>query len=190
MQRLTGDLINQALEALGATLSLLGEEIEIVVIGGGNLVYSGMVKRASTKDLDILGRMVNGDVVKMRPVPQAFAQVVSDVAQQFYLPPDWINLGPASLLDKGLPEGFCDRLEREQYSSLVVWFAGRLDLIAFKIYAAANPHVNDPNPSRHHDDLVELTPKGHELDLGLAWMATWADEELLDRASAIADTLR
>jgi hypothetical protein len=190
MGKLTDDLINEALEALGWTLSMRGEQVEIVVIGGGNLIYSGLVTRPTTKDLDILGRMSNGEVLKFRPLPQAFTAAVADVAAQLDLPADWINLGPESLLDKGLPAGFCERIEREVYGSLTVWFAGRLDLIAFKVYAAANPNRRDAEPGRHHRDLVDLKPTNGELDFAIEWMSAWADDDLVAAAEVVTQEFR
>ena len=108
---------------------------------------------------------------------------MADVGRQFDLPPDWINVGPDSLLDKGLPAGFCDRLEREDFGALVVWFAGRLDLIAFKIYAAANSNREDPDSSRHYQDLIDLSPSQAEMTFGLGWMGSWAEADLLEAAA-------
>ncbi len=91
-----------------------------------------------------------------------------------------------SLLEKGLPDGFVGRLEREGYSgALSVWFAGRQDIIATKIYAAANPNRNDPNPGRHLQDLVNLEPTSDEPAFGRHWMTNWADDDLLAAADDV-----
>ena len=186
MVNLSGDLINEALEALGATLAFRGLEASLVVIGGGNLIYAGLVRRIVTKDLDVVGQLIDGQVVRITAMPTPLAQAILDVARQLDLAPDWINTGPAALLENGLPEGFVGRLEREQFTgALSVWFAGRRDIIATKIYAAANPTLGDPNTGRHLQDLQDLAPTGEELAFGRAWMAGWADEDLL----AAADTV-
>ncbi len=189
MRKLDADLINQALEALGFVLALRGQRFEIVVIGGRNLVYSGLITRPATRDLDLLGEMRHGDVVKLRPMPTVLTGAIQDVGRQFGLPPDWINLGPDVLLDKGLPDGFCDRLEPEHYSNLTVWFTSRLDLIAFKIYAAANLNPHDPDADRHLQDLQDLDPSARELEFGRTWMTPWAETDLLAQADGVIATL-
>lgn len=181
-----GDTINEALEALGATLAIRGLSVNLVIIGGGNLVYAGLVTRTVTRDLDVVGRLEAGVVVKLAPMPQPLAQAILDVARQFDLAPDWINTGPMSLLDNGLLHGFVDHLEREDYAgALTVWFADRRDIIALKLYAAANPNRDDPNPGRHVQDLIDLEATAEELGFGRSWMATWAAAGLLAAADAV-----
>jgi hypothetical protein len=193
MVNMNGDIINEALEALevlGSTLAFRGLEASLVVIGGGNLIYAGLVRRTVTKDLDVVGQLRDGRVEPITKMPQPLAQAILDVARQLDLAPDWINTGPSALLTKGLPEGFVARLEREEFSgALTVWFAGRLDAIATKIYAAANPNPGDPNTGRHLQDLVDLAPTGVELAFGRAWMATWADGDLLAAADDVIGRL-
>lgn len=190
MRKLDGDVINAALEALGATLAMRGARANLVIIGGGNLLYAGLVRRTVTRDLDVVGRLDGNTVVKLAPMPDHLSRAILDVARQFDLAPDWINTGPMSLLDKGLPEGFVDRLEREEYAgTLVAWFAARLDIIAFKIYAAANPTAKDPNPGRHFADLTDLAPTADELAFGRAWMAGWAEAGLLAAAGDVITRL-
>ncbi len=190
VRKLDGDIINDALEALGATLVLRGLSANLVIIGGGNLVYAGLVTRTVTRDLDVVGRLDAGAVVKIAPMPQALAQAILDVARQFDLAPDWINTGPMSLLDKGLPSGFVGRLEREEYAgALTIWFAARRDIIALKLYAAANPNLNDPNVGRHIQDLRDLVATAEELAFGRSWMAAWADAGLLAAADSVIGNL-
>lgn len=185
MRRLDGDLINQALESLGAVLTMRGQRFEIVLIGGGNLIYSGLVTRPTTQDLDLLGEMRDGQVVKLRPMPAPLADAIRDVGRQFDLPVDWINLGPDTLLDKGLPEGFVSRLEPERFGDLSVWFAARRDLVAFKLYAAANRNPRDTDTNRHFQDLADMAPSDDDLHFGRDWMETWAASDLLAEADEI-----
>ena len=186
MRKLDGDIISEALEALGATLSFRGIQANLVIIGGGNLIYAGLISRTVTRDLDVVGQLNDGEVVAIAPMPEPLAQAILDVARQHDLAPDWINTGPMSLLEKGLPDGFVGRLEREDYSgALSVWFAGRQDIIATKIYAAANPTHNDPNPNRHLQNLDDLEPTSDELAFGRAWMTNWADGDLLAAADDV-----
>ncbi len=87
MRKLAGDIINEALEARGATLSFRGVEASLVIIGGGNLVYAGLVSRTVTKDLDVVGQMDDGEVVAIAPMPEPLAQAILDVARQYDLAP-------------------------------------------------------------------------------------------------------
>ena len=74
----------------------------------------------------------------MRPMPEPLRTAVLDVARAYGLADDWVNLGPESLFDFGLPEGLVGRLERRDYGGLVIWLAGRFDMICFKLYAAVD----------------------------------------------------
>jgi hypothetical protein len=51
-------------------------------------------------------------------MPEPLRTAVLDVARAFGLADDWVNLGPESLLDLGLPAGFLGRLERRDYGGL------------------------------------------------------------------------
>jgi hypothetical protein len=66
--------------------------------------------------------------------------------------PDWINAGPASMLQLGLPEGFLGRAVRREYGGLVIYLASRYDQICFKVYAAAD----DSPRGKHFADLKQL----------------------------------
>ena len=101
MRKLDDELINVALETPDYYPASRGENLEIIVIGGSNLVCSAFITRPTTKNIDLLGgRMPNGDIFKLRPLPPKFARAVAQVARQLGLPPNWINLRPDSLLDK------------------------------------------------------------------------------------------
>lgn len=104
----------------------------------------------------------------MRPMPEPLRTAVSDVARAYALASDWVNLGPGSLLDLGLPEGFAGRLERRDYGGLVAWLADRFDMICFKLYAG----VDQGRRSRHVQDLRELRPDRDELLAGARWSVT------------------
>jgi len=102
--------LEAALAALGDVLAYRGEAYEIVLVGGGDLVLRGIISR-STKDADIFGqRLGNGRIVPLHRLPDALARAVSEVAEAHDLTPDWLNVGPESLLELGLPAGFEDRL--------------------------------------------------------------------------------
>ena len=157
-----------ALRALGQLLEARGLHYEVVLIGGGNLILRGLVTRPTTKDLDLLGEWTADGIKPMRPMPEPLRMAVLDVARTYGLASDWVNLGPESLLDLGLPDGFLERLEQRDYGGLVAWLADRVDMVWFKLYAA----VDQGPRSRHLQDLRELRPDRDELLAGARWTVT------------------
>jgi hypothetical protein len=157
--------LEAALTALGELLTARGLRYEVVLVGGGNLILRGLIGRPTTKDLDILGEHGSDGTRPLRPLPEPLRAAVADVGRAFGLASDWLNAGPDSLLDLGVPDGFDERLERREFGGLVAWLAGRFDMVCFKLYAAA-----DQGPrSRHFQDLVELRPDPIELLAGARW---------------------
>lgn len=176
--------LETALRALGELLVARGLHYEVVVIGGGNLILRGLVTRPTTRDLDLLGSWTASGVERMRPMPEPLRTAVVDVARAHGLADDWVNLGPESLLDFGLPEGLVDRLERRDYGGLIAWLAGRFDMICFKLYAA----VDQGPRSRHLQDLEELGPDQEELLAAARWTRT--QDPSLGYRSMLVETLR
>lgn len=160
--------LEAALTALGELLEARGLHYEVVLIGGGNLILRELVSRPTTKDLDLLGEWAPDGVKPMRPMPAPLRDAVADVGRTYGLASDWINLGPESLLDLGLPNGFFERLERRDFGGLVTWLAGRFDMVCFKLYAA----VDQGPRSRHMQDLRELDPDHDELIAAARWTVT------------------
>jgi hypothetical protein len=107
--------LETALRALGELLGGRGIHHEVVLIGGGNLILRGLVTRSTTKDLDLLGEWTADRIRPMRPMPEPLRAAIVDVARTYGLANNWVNLGPESLLDLGLPDGFLGRLERHDY---------------------------------------------------------------------------
>jgi hypothetical protein len=157
--------LETALRALGDLLEARGLHYEVVLIGGGNLILRGLVTRPTTKDLDLLGEWTADGIKPMRPMPEPLRVAVLDVARTYGLRNDWVNLGPESLLDLGLPDGFVERLERRDYRGLVTWLAGRFDMVCFKLYAAVDQGLR----SRHLQDLRELRPHRGEFLSAARW---------------------
>jgi hypothetical protein len=157
--------LETALTALGELLTARGLHYEVVLVGGGNLILQELLSRPTTKDLDILGEMTPDGVAQLRPMPAALRDAIVDVGRAFGLAEDWLNTGPDSLLDLGLPDRFVERLERRDYGGLVVWLTGRFDMVCFKLYAAVDQGLR----SRHFQDLRELGPGREELLVAARW---------------------
>lgn len=155
------------LDALGEQLAAARHHFEIVVIGGSGLLALGVVER-TTRDVDIVALRSGSELRKPTPLPEALRIARDRVARDFSLPEDWLNTGPADLLDFGLPEGLVDRLETRSYGDhLTVHFASRLDQIHFKLYAAV-----DQGPGKHSEDLEALAPTSEELLRAARWART------------------
>lgn len=102
------------------------------------------------------------------PFPSALADARDQVARDFQLDSNWLNPGPADLMEFGLPEGLMDRVETRHFGpALTVYFAGRFDQIHFKLYALV-----DQGAGRHEDDLRALRPTSEELLGAARWART------------------
>jgi len=166
MADLDGTSLTAALRALGDVLAARGYASDLVVVGGAALLLRGTVSRP-TKDGDIVGeRLPDGSIGRLDHLPPELARAALDVARAYGLADDWLNLGPASLLDGPLPEGFEERLSLVEFGALRLWIAGRKDLIALKLWAAADRW---PAPGRHLADLEALAPTTDELRGAAAW---------------------
>jgi hypothetical protein len=165
-----GDLdrssLNAALRAMGDVLGARGYAFDLVVVGGAALLLRGVVSRP-TKDGDVVGeRRPDGSIARLDALPPALAEAAIDVARAYGLADDWLNLGPASLLDGPLPYGFAERLSPVAFGALRLWIAGREDLVALKLWAAADRW---PAPGRHLADLQALAPTAGELRTAADW---------------------
>jgi len=95
------------------------------------------------------------------------------VAGDFNLPDNWINAGPASAVDFGLPEGIMERVATQKYGQkLTIHFSGRYDQIHFKLYASV-----DQGAGKHFDDLLALDPTAGELEEAARWSMTHDESE-------------
>ena len=161
--------IDRALALLGERLEQTGiAPIAILVCGGASLIATRMVSRQITKDIDVVAFVRDNAVLdKAKPFPPLLERCVAEVSAMLQLPAFWMNPGPTSLLDAGLPEGLMDRLaETRHYGSrLTVLFIGRRDQIYFKVFAAA-----DAGPGRHLEDLRELKPTSGEMEMAARWV--------------------
>lgn len=153
-----------------------GRPVSLVVLGGAALMALGFVSRA-TRDVDILGEAVKGrdglTVRGMVQLPPFLKRAVVRVARDFGLPEDWLNPGPASQVETGLPPGFARRLVRRDYGPyLTLYFAGRKDLIHFKLYAAVDHYPTPDQENRHLQDLQALEPTEEDILEAARWVLT------------------
>ena len=147
-----------------------GVPISLVIIGGTALSALGLVLR-TTKDVDVLGEVVKvGEKIvikKIKKFPDFLEHAASKVQRDFNLPQDWLNLGPASQLDLGLPEGFEKRLIPKKYGKfLTIYYPDRIDLIYFKLFAALD------RGGYHVEDLMLLNPTEIEIERAARWVLT------------------
>jgi hypothetical protein len=159
--------LEASLDALSRALAARGLSYELVAVGAGSLLLLGLINRP-TADLDVVALIESGRYVKAAELPAPLIETARDVAGVMGLRPDWLNRGPADLLDYGLPEGFAARTKERRFGALVLHIAGRVDQISLKLYAAA-----DQGPrSKHFQDLLALGPTSEELLQGARWAIT------------------
>ena len=165
--------IERILTALGEQLDAINALIpELVICGGSALNVLGLVRRA-TKDVDVVAFTEtssegNATLKKAEPFPQELEQAAKKVARDFNLPENWLNPGPTSAVDFGLPDGLMDRVETRQFGrSLTVHFLSRYDQICFKLYAAVDQGIG-----KHYNDLLLLEPDIKELENAARWSMT------------------
>lgn len=159
--------VRELLGALGEQLASARAYYEIVVVGGSGLLVLGVIDRP-TNDVDVVALRTSGGLTKADPLPSALAAARDRVSRDFALPSDWLNAGPADLMDFGLPEGFLDRVETERFGQgLLVHFASRLDQIHLKLYALV-----DRGAGKHEHDLRALGPTAEELVQAARWTRT------------------
>lgn len=164
---ITAERLGQLFSALGEHLGSEGASFELVVIGGSALEALGLVRRG-TKDVDVLALREGEKLLPAYPFPPVLEAAKKRVALDFDLPENWLNSGPTTLLDFGLPKGLWDRIETEEFGpALTVHFAGRLDQIHFKLFAMV-----DQGGGRHEADLRTLVPTEEELLLSARWTIT------------------
>jgi hypothetical protein len=155
------------LGALGEQLAAQRERFTLAVVGGSALLALGLISRA-TRDVDVLAIVDGDELMSAQPLPAALVGAAQTVARDFGLSDEWLNPGPTSLLDLGLPEGFFERTQHRHYGpGLEVLFASRLDQIHLKLYATV-----DQGAGKHLNDLRALEPTERELLDAAHWSQT------------------
>ena len=159
--------LERALSALGELLDSRGLEYRLAAVGGGAMLLTGLLDRP-TNDLDLVAQVDEGVAVAVEPLPAALREATTDVARALDLPKNWMNPGPSSLLDLGLPSGFVERARPRRYGPLEILLADRFDQIHFKLYAA----VDQGPGSKHFADLQALEPSRNEVLGAARWART------------------
>lgn len=163
------------LELLNQALNLLGEVLEqrdcppqhFVVCGGSSLIALNLVSRTVTRDVDILAKFENRQLIQAKPLPKFVREAAEAVREELSLPYDWFNTGPADdmFFRFGFPDGIEERLNQVQYgNALTISYISRHDQIFFKLYAAT-----DQGSGRHLTDLQDLNPTSEEILAAASW---------------------
>lgn len=163
------DSLEEALRALGEVIESRGLSARILIAGGSSLLLLALIDRV-TADVDVMGFASGERYVKAEEIPPALASAARDVGAALGLGEGWLNNGPASLFDFGLPDGFETRVSIRRYGSLEVHVPGRVDLLAFKLYAAVDQFGR--RDSKHMVDLRDLQPTPDELLTAARWTRT------------------
>lgn len=165
--------IEEALKRLNAKMVYAElEPVELVSCGGASLNLRGWVSR-STSDVDIIcvaEVSANGQVHLLagKTLPAHLIQLIAEVGRELGLKEEWLNFGPAPLMDFGLPHGLEKRLKRKSYGRcLVLHIISRLDQIHLKLYAAMDPKTRIET---HLGDLVDLEPTEAEARAAVDWL--------------------
>ena len=165
--------IEQALRRLSAKMVYSElEPVELVSCGGASLNLMGLVSR-STNDVDILcvAQVGAKGEVRLQPgttMPAPFADLVAEVGRELGMKEEWLNFGPAPLLDFGLPAGLETRLKRKSYGRcLALHVISRLDQIHLKLYATMAPKTRIET---HLGDLMDLEPTEAEARAAVDWL--------------------
>lgn len=166
---ITVERVDELLSELAERLTALEAWYELVVVGGSALLALGIVSRA-TRDVDVVAFDDGAGLTPADPLPEALERARDLVARDLVVAPDWLNGAASDIARFGLPEGFMSRVETRRYGdSLVVHFAGRLDLIHFKLHAFID---RSDIHGRHGSDLRALDPTSEELLAAGRWTMT------------------
>lgn len=186
MQEFNAYDLENALTTLGKLIKDRGLYYEVVAIGGGGLLLIGQLIR-TTKDLDLVARVDNGEFISAKPLPNSLIQAIQDVGVALNLRKDWINTGPSDLFTLGLPNGFKNRMQTRHYGGLIIHLAERFDQICFKLYAS----VDQGPSSKHFADLKFLKPSEIELEGAKRWCITHdVSEVFFEELEAVVNELR
>jgi hypothetical protein len=162
-QILDSSAADELLAALELQLRAAGQAYDLVVVRGAALLALELVDRP-TRDVDVVALAEVGQMRSARELPEPLEKAKDLVARDLGVTTDWLNSGPAALLDFGLPRGFEDRWTTREYGpALTVRWASRFDQVHFKLYAAVD------QAGKHLRDLIALEPRPEELVAAGRW---------------------
>ncbi|HMJ77093.1 MAG TPA: DUF6036 family nucleotidyltransferase, partial [Iamia sp.] len=164
-------VVEEALHTLGELLDERDQRFSLLVIGGSSLLLLGWTQRA-TADVDVVAIRSGAAYQSAEHLPRPLLDAVAEVGRTLDLGERWLNSGPAGLLELGLLEGFADRVEIHHFAGLEVHLPGRIDLVAFKLFAAADLY---PANRKHVQDLQALDVTGAELAVAAEWARSHDD---------------
>jgi len=165
------DQLERLFERLGEVLEASGQSAAIAIVGGAALNLLGVIARA-TVDIDVIATGEAADalpptaLVVPAHLPDNLTAAVERMTRDLALPAGWINTTVTCHGRQELPPGFVTRVLWKRYRRLWVGTAGRQDLIALKLHAAADTDVH----SRHTADLLALRPTLGELQTAAEWV--------------------
>jgi len=171
MRLIEPSIIDDIFVALDRQIGVYGGvQLGLVICGGTALFAFGLVLR-TTRDVDVLGTVLetqNGLTIRrITNFPEWLVDSANKVGRDFDLPENWLNLGPASQVESGLPNGFEKRLVKKVYGKyLTVYFISRIDQIHFKLYASVD------QDDYHIQDLFALKPTENEMEMAANWVVT------------------
>ncbi len=152
------------------------------VVCGGTALGLQELQDRPTRDVDVLGRWDETllNVARIDQFPENLRACINRVAANHPelagMGQNWVNLGPGALTHAGLPNGFADRLREFRIGKrLTLHLLGRQDLLALKLYAAADDRGH--RQEIHFADLKGLAPTEGELETALEWVRTLRDFE-------------
>jgi hypothetical protein len=165
--------IEDALHRFNAKMVYAGmEPVELVSCGGASLNLTGWVSR-STSDVDIICAALVDAKGKVRllpgiPLSPKLTELIAEVGHELGIKEEWLNFGPAPLMEFGLPSGLEARLKRQSYGPcLALHMVSRLDQIHLKIYATMDPKTR---METHLGDLLDLEPTEAEAQAAVDWL--------------------
>jgi hypothetical protein len=171
--------VEKALVHLGALMEASkAGPVSLLVCGGASLMVLGQVARA-THDIDLLACLEvcpteEAEVEHRSELPEPVRTLAQRVADDLGLDVGWLNLGPSSLVELGLPAGLLKRAERRRYGRLLTaLYVSRLDQIHLKLYASLG------GGERHIADLFTLKFSGQELQQAARWILAVAGDMVL-----------
>jgi len=171
------DRLIDALQTLGSWLAERGEPIELALVGGGALLLHDL-RVHPTEDLDAIARHAGGRWRRAHPFPEVPIEGIREVGLALDLPvrnrdgKDWLNTGPSVLMDRGLPPGFFDRMDRRTFGHLTIHLASPDDLVALKVLAATDT-TRGAKRAVDLDDIARTSPTGSTLAWALRWVASF-----------------